>query len=242
MLRFGLSRVMSRSPSCSKLRLARRAAALIVVPVVFGVLSPLSSVVVRPRAAGADPTPFIAQVNFQNQFAPLPGGYVADYGLGYTAGAGYGWVQPGTLTPVSMVGNGKDRNRTQDPRLDTVMVVKGTPPPQWVMAVPNGTYDVTVSVGDYLLQGTSKVVVNGTTAIAAFKPTQQQMFQRATVQVVVTAGFIVLDAAPETRERPRTRGGTTSTSHKSSARVRTTSPRRYRSTARGRPAARPRSP
>ena len=197
MLRFGLSRVTSRFPSRPESRLARRAAAAIVVPLVFGVLSPLSSVVVRPRAAGADPTPFITQVNFQNQFAPLPGGYVADYGLGYTAGAGFGWVQPGTLTPVSMVGNGKDRNRTQDPRLDTVMVIKGTPPPQWVMAVPNGTYDVTVSVGDYLLQGTSKVVVNGTTAIAAFKPTQQQMFQRATVQVVVTAGFIVLDAAPK---------------------------------------------
>ena len=95
-----------------------------------------------------------------------------------------------------MVGNGKARNRVQDPRLDTVMVVKGLAPPQWVMAVPNGTYDVTVSVGDHLLAGDDRVVVNGTVAINAFKSTTTQLFERVTVQVVVTGGFVVLDAAP----------------------------------------------
>ena len=174
----------------------KRNAVAIVVALMFGLMSPLSSMVVRPRAAGADPAPYIAQVNFQNQFGPVPTGYVQDYGLGYTAAAGFGWVQPGTLTPVSMVGNGKDRNRVQDPRLDSVMVVKGLAPPQWVMAVPNGTYDVTVSVGDYQPQGNSRVVVNGTIAINAFKSTTTQLFERVTVQVVVTGGFVVLDAAP----------------------------------------------
>jgi hypothetical protein len=175
----------------------KRYSICVVIVLLAAVLTPLVSVVRSASRAGATTVPFVAQVNFQSQFAPIPGGYAADYGLGYTAGAGYGWVQPGTLTPVSMVGNGKDRNRVQDPRLDTVMQVKGTAPPQWVIAVPNGTYDVTVSVGDYLLFGNDRVVVNGTLAISHFKSTAQQMFDRATVRVQVAAGFVVLDAAPD---------------------------------------------
>ena len=160
------------------------------------ILPTVISVTGEAGAAGATTAPFVAQVNFQNKAASVPSGYVRDYGLGYSATAGFGWVQSGTSTPVSMVGNGKNRHAVQDPRLDTLMVVKGDAPPQWVMAVPNGTYDVTVSVGDANLSGKSRVVVNGTTAINSFRSTTSWVFERVTVRVDVTGGFVVLDAAP----------------------------------------------
>ena len=83
----------------------KRNAVAIVVVLFFGLLAPLGTGVFNPRAAGADPTPFIAQVNFQNQFAS--GARRLRRRLRprlHRDGAGYGWVQPNTLTPVSMVG------------------------------------------------------------------------------------------------------------------------------------------
>ncbi|HEX8771120.1 MAG TPA: Ig-like domain-containing protein, partial [Acidimicrobiales bacterium] len=162
----------------------------------------LATVTIAGPLAGLSLTPvsaavpgFMAQFNFQSQTAPTPNGYRSDYGLAYGADRGYGWVAAGTQTPVSMVGNGKDRNRVSDQRLDTLMVVKGAAPPQWQAAVPNGTYDVTASVGDYNLGGNSRVVIEGTAAITKFRSTMEKKFARATVRVNVSDGFLTLDAA-----------------------------------------------
>jgi N-acetylneuraminic acid mutarotase len=86
-------------------------------------------------------TGFDLKVNFQSQAAPLPSGYIRDYGLPYgprtTADQGsatgattytYGWVTPGTSNPLNLSiggstpGNGRDRNISGVPQeLDTLM-------------------------------------------------------------------------------------------------------------------------
>ncbi len=175
----------------------RRGALIVATLAVCGVLGPL--VVSQTATATA---PFVSQVNFQKQTSAVPAGYIADWGQAYTntgTFGDHGWVTSGTTHGVSIVGNGKARNRVLDERLDTLMVIKATAPavpPQWIMYVPNGTYDVTVSAGDYLQAGVTNVKVNGTQAITNFKSTPQQLFERVTVQVNVTTSYIVLDTNP----------------------------------------------
>ena len=90
------------------------------------------AVAATPRAAGA----FQADVNFQSQAAPLPTGYLKDYGQAFGARTGpdqgsglfYGWLGASSGQPVNLsvggttnVGNGRDRNLESDQRLDTLM-------------------------------------------------------------------------------------------------------------------------
>jgi hypothetical protein len=153
----------------------------------------------------------VRQVNFQSCSAVVPTGYVHDCGAGYSStgqfGA-HGWVQGGTLTAVSLVGDGKARHKVLDERLDTLMIVKATAPavpPQWIMYVPNGTYDVTVAVGDPSLQGRSYVAVNGVPVIAGFRSSTQEMFFRRTVRVGVSANYVVLGVAAPPGQTTNTR-------------------------------------
>lgn len=109
-------------------------------------------------------------VNFADAATTAPRGYVTDFGEPYAArtGAGqgtgltYGWVQSGTSTPLSLVGNGRNRNTgtpaagQPDPRLATFVHMQlpsnatggVSTPGTWEAAVPNGAYTVTVAVGD----------------------------------------------------------------------------------------------
>lgn len=164
------------------------------VGVVVTLLMATLSLVMGRAPAHAAPG-MTARVNFQSQFAPIPNGYERDYGLPFDSARGYGWVAPDSQAPVSMVANGKDRNRVSDQRLDTLMLLKEAAPPRWQMAVPAGSYDVTVSVGDYNTGANMRVVVEGTVAITGFKSTSLKKFTRATVRVDVQDGFLTLDAA-----------------------------------------------
>ncbi len=112
-----------------------------------------------PDAASPPAVTFPVQVNFQSETAPIPTGYTRDFGQNYANVRGFGWVVPGTATPRSLVGNGRDRNDADvtDQRLDTFMHMQGNNvtnfanvalPGAWEIAVPNGTYSVEVSVGE----------------------------------------------------------------------------------------------
>jgi glucose/arabinose dehydrogenase len=155
-----------------------------------------------PAARASGPTPFFRQINFQPQTVATPNGYLPDYGAPYASTStfgDYGWVVPNTNNGTSMVGNAKQRKRVSDQRLDTLMVVKTTAPampPQWVMYVPNGTYDVTISVGDYLGLGNNRTVINGVVAISKFKSSSTHLFDRVSVSVSVTDNYLRVDAAP----------------------------------------------
>ena len=80
-------------------------------------------------------------INFQPSNVEVPEGFLPDSGYSYDEQRGYGWNGGGRLFPV-------DRNSywSPDQQHDTIMYIN--PYQQWEMAVPNGTYEVTVSIGD----------------------------------------------------------------------------------------------
>lgn len=159
----------------------------------------------RPAAGTRTP---VARVNFQPETSTVPGYYVKDYGQAYDAvGRKFGWVQQSSATPVSVVGNARDRNKLNDDHLDTFMHMQydqvaqpaaGSVPvsARWQHVVANGTYDVTVSVGDATaIDSTHRLVIEGDVAIASFKPTNATRFEQVTVRVNVADGAITVDAA-----------------------------------------------
>ena len=144
----------------------------------------------------------LARINFQSAGAPVPYGYAADSGAAYTASRGYGWISQTTSTPVSITGKGVDRNATPDQRLDTLIQMQVSPA-RWEYAVPNGTYDVRVAVGDASVTTGSnhKITVESETAVNGFTPSASDRFQIATVRVDVTDGKITLSAAGGTNTK-----------------------------------------
>ena len=114
-------------------------------------------------------------VNFQNQAAATPDGYIPDYGLpfGTRNGQTYGWVtiqddmatqQPCDLSGGEGPGNGRERSLDSDvisQLLDTFIHMQGADVLAaagsfngvaqncaWEIAVPNGDYTVSLALGD----------------------------------------------------------------------------------------------
>jgi hypothetical protein len=146
------------------------------------------------------------RVNFQSDTAAVPTGYLRDFGEAYGprtgtnqgSGETYGWVAPGTSTGRSMVGFGRDRNLVSDQRLDTHMQMQpaGSNPGAWEIAVPNGTYTVTVAVGDAaaVFTSTHRINAEGQNIIAGFTPTTGNRFATASGTATVTDGKMTIDA------------------------------------------------
>lgn len=100
------------------------------------------------------------KINFSAQTGDAVPGYIVDYGQAFANTRGFGWVVPGSSTPLSLVGNGRDRNDSTvaDERQDSLLHMQGNDvkppfngvarPGAWELAVPNGSYDVEVGVGD----------------------------------------------------------------------------------------------
>ena len=166
----------------------------------IGVVALLGSLLVVGTVAPAEAavaTPF--KVNFQSQTAETPAGYVGDYGLAYDATRGYGWTNT-SGAPLSLVSNGRERNTVTDQRLDTFvqMQMPGFAPGvheegMWKAAVANGTYQVTVAVGDPSYTDSNNVIrVEGVTALE-FTPTGTETSKTVTVTRTVTDGFLNID-------------------------------------------------
>ncbi|MFP5348131.1 MAG: PA14 domain-containing protein, partial [Actinomycetes bacterium] len=180
-----------------------------------GNASPASATVTATPMAVAG---FSTKVNFADAETVPPVGYVTDYGRAFgprtsaNQGTGnvYGWVQLGTSTPVSLEGNGRNRNtgspsaNQPDLRLATMMHMQlpsnatngVSTPGSWEMAVPNGAYQVTVAVGDAgtAVDSTHWINIENQNAIAAFVPTSSK-FATATRTVVVDDGRLTLSPA-----------------------------------------------
>lgn len=147
------------------------------------------------------------KINFQASKAALPAGYIKDSGEAYNAARGYGWVSQDSLTsathtPLSVAAYARDRNRSNvDQRIDTLvhMQYPNTPAAAWEYSVPNGTYSVTVSVGDQpgtggVYDSQHTIRVEGITAINRFQGSATQQYQLASVKVNVTDGRLTVDA------------------------------------------------
>ncbi len=92
--------------------------------------------------AGATPAPSGTKINFQVAGAAIPAGYLADTGAVYgprSGGQSYGWnFDHSDFT--------RERDEHPDQRLDTLCHFHAGG--IWELALPNGSYSVTVSVGD----------------------------------------------------------------------------------------------
>ena len=122
-----------------------------------------------PGEPEPEPQPQVnVKVNFQDENTAPPAGYLRDFGEAFgvrsatNQGNGqysYGWIDVNNSDPIGL--NGLDGNRAQgrnrsgfgqsDLRLATTIHMQhpSTPPTgYWEIAVPNGTYNVTVAVGD----------------------------------------------------------------------------------------------
>jgi len=151
-------------------------------------------------------------INFQPARAMVPEGWLADSGDAYDEVRGYGWRSPDG-DPVVRRQCG-DRNVTADQVLDTFchaqtryVLSNGSwsaieSPAVWEIAVPNGSYDVTVTMGESRF--TSPTIMNtidveGVRAVAGFVATRSRPQLAGTATVVVTDGFLTLDPNAGTR-------------------------------------------
>src|SRR5829696_987405 len=174
-----------------------------------------AAVSATPSAAGSGGG-FDVKVNFSDATTVPPAGYVRDYGQAYGArtdanqGAGltYGWVVPGSSTPRDLVGKGRNRGTPSDVRLATLMHMQYTDasgvasPGSWELAVPAGSYTVTVSAGDAsFFDSVHQIRAEGQAVVAAFAPSAATPFKSATATVSVTDGRLTLDAAGGTNTK-----------------------------------------
>ena len=162
------------------------------------------------RGPGEPQPQLDVKVNFQTKDAPLPGGFVKDYGqpYGVQASGAYGWLELSTRTPIDASGAARDRNRAGVPQeLDTLIhLQRGDCCVQfggflkevyWEYALPNGSYRVTVAAGDapgtdgYDSQHTLNV--EGVPALSRFQANAKDEFGRGTVTVDVTDGRLTID-------------------------------------------------
>jgi YD repeat-containing protein len=148
---------------------------------------------------------YTAKMNFQPAAAPIPSGYTADSGAAYSAIIGRGWIREDSLSgvhiPLDLTKNTIDRNLVTDQRLDTFIAMDpragGTTSTKgaWEIAVPNGSYTVTVAVGDALQSdSTHRINIEGLSVINNFKPSPKTKFLTATKTVTVSDGRLTVDS------------------------------------------------
>ncbi len=152
------------------------------------------SSVLLPATAHADTlVPSTFRVNFQPAGAATPSGYTADTGQAYSATRGYGWTNASDV-PLDLTPNTRERNVNSDQRLDTLALMQPnsgqTTPGIWKAAVANGTYTVTVSVGDPSFVDSRNVINLEGTRVLDYTPTSAAKFKTVTTNVTVTDGFL----------------------------------------------------
>ena len=136
------------------------------------------------------------KVNFQSRDATTPSGYVSDSGEVFGArrnGWTYGWSKSHTDL-------GRDRNRNSKQKLDTLVHVQAGA--TWEVALPNGMYEVSASVGDARYPSTHTLNVEGVSYFAA-RPLAANKFALHTTFITVSDGRLTLDtgAAPDLSTR-----------------------------------------
>ena len=170
------------------------------------------------RGPGEPQPQLDVKVNFQTKDAPLPGGFIKDYGqpYGVQASGTYGWLELSSKTPIDASGAARDRNRAGVPQeLDTLIhLQRGDCCTQfggflkevyWEYALPNGAYQVTVAAGDapgtdgYDSQHTLNV--EGVPALSRFQADANNEFGRGTVLVNVTDGKLTIDPVGGTNSK-----------------------------------------
>lgn len=124
-------------------------------------------------------------INFQPSAATTVPSYLVDSGLTFADrgnGQNYGWS-------TSHIDSVFDRNMNANQLLDTHVAVKAGA--TWELDVPNGTYTVTISVGDAGGSSTSTINIEGTTFFSGV-PLGPATFIARKTQVTVADGRLTL--------------------------------------------------
>ena len=135
-------------------------------------------------------------INFQEDTAAIPAGYLKDAGHVFGNrgnGFSYGWSSDHTDLD-------RDRNINPDQRLDTLLHFHAGQ--NWEIALPNGTYEVTTSIGDAGNVSTHTLNVEGVPYWTNQSLVANQ-FLKQTQLVTVSDGRLTLDmgTAPEKATR-----------------------------------------
>ncbi|WP_277481372.1 malectin domain-containing carbohydrate-binding protein [Catalinimonas alkaloidigena] len=165
--------------------------------------------------------PLVIQVNFQDEASTPPPGYLKDdgqpYGMKVTPeGYDYGWLTVDGQSGLDLTANGRNRDRVGiDLLLNTIIhmqyghtgggngnLTEGI----WEIGVPNGEYQVTVTVGDEpggnnAYDSQHSINVEGVSAISQFQGASAKEYETATVVVNVQDSALTLDAAGGTNTK-----------------------------------------
>jgi len=146
-----------------------------------------------PSATPALEPGHTVRINFQLSNAPIPEGYLPDYGEVFAArgnGYSYGWSGDNTSTARD-----RDNPLSPDQRYDTLIHMQTYGAYSWEIALPNGVYNVRVVAGDptypggfYRLNVEEVVIVEGAPSAAA-------PWLEGTAQVTVSDGRLTLSNA-----------------------------------------------
>lgn len=164
----------------------------------------VSSLLLAVSATAASAAPTSAQINFQPASAPVPAGYTVDSGAPFNGTSGW---QGTDGTPLDMTTNTRDRNSSLSPSqlYDTFIHMQapagsGNPATGvWQYALANGTYNVTVAVGEASATNSINEITaepgtaNAVAIIDHFVPTSTNRWSTVTKQVTVSDGFLTLD-------------------------------------------------
>lgn len=152
-------------------------------------------VITTPASDATYTATFVAglriRINFQPSGSPVPAGYLADTGAPFGArgnGQTYGWNANTQET--------RDRNAQSSPdqRYDTLnhMQKPTNPNGRWEIAVPSGSYDVKVVMGDPgYFDSVFRLNAEGTQILSA-TPSTSSRWQEATAVVNVSDGRLTL--------------------------------------------------
>ncbi len=131
-------------------------------------------------------------VNFQPAGSYVPDGFVVDSGASYNQARGYGWTQ----LPQNRYIKDYDHALSAGQAYDTVMVIAQAEEPAaiWELTVPNGSYLVTVCMGDpKSKRDTQNAKVEGVTIINNMKISSSQVWIEQSSIIEITDGGLTLD-------------------------------------------------
>ncbi len=153
-------------------------------------------------------------VNFQGVNSPLVAGWSPDTGLAFDDVRGYGWRElDGSIPESRQCGH---RNAHADPVLDSFCHAQSRyefidgvwrldrSPAIWEAAVPDGSYEVTVTMGEALHVSSSvqnSASVEGVLVVDGFSPTKRERHRSSTIIVDVEDGFVTVDPSRGARGR-----------------------------------------
>ncbi len=162
----------------------------------FYLVTSLMESAASAQATATVVTPLAVSINFQPSASTVPAGYLGDAGELFgtrSGGLSYGWSSNHTDET-------RERGGTADPRLNTLIQIHAGG--RWEIAVPNGSYSVTVGIGDggFSSSHTLNVEGNGFWLNQALAAGQ---FVNQTRTVSVQDGRLTLDpgTAPEEATR-----------------------------------------